>query len=69
MIQNIEFFEIITQFYALLLYGGINLFDKHENVLSVMMLIYCMIDHYRIYQQCCVIIYLHYYVAVVLRIV
>ena len=29
-----EFFEIIIQFYALLLYGGVNLFDKNENVLS-----------------------------------
>ena len=29
-----EFFEIIIQFYALLLYGGMDLFDKNENVLS-----------------------------------
>ena len=29
-----EFFEIIIQFYALLLYGGMNLFDLNENVLS-----------------------------------
>ena len=29
-----ECFEIIIPFYALLLYGGINLLDKHENVLS-----------------------------------
>ena len=29
-----EFFEIIIQFYALLLYGGMDLFDSNENVLS-----------------------------------